>query len=127
MSRISTLSAAVGLGLAGLIATAPTGADVPRYQMLNLNYSAVNYYLNDGLAGPYTQSFELILNPCDGTFSGDGDVPGYGESFTEGSINGARISYVSTYDVPPQTDYAVTVNNAVLSSDYSFTGLWSDN
>lgn len=118
MRRSLVLSA---LG-AALIAMAPASADVARYQMLTLEYDAVNYYLP--ASGPYPQSFTLTFNPCNGTFSGPGLVPFYGVSLTQGSLNGS-ISYTSTYNVEP--GYTVTVNNAVLLNDYSFIGPWSDN
>jgi hypothetical protein len=127
MNRVTQLSVAVGLGLAALIATAPASADAPRYQMLNLNYATVDYFLGNGTQGPYAQSFVVTLNPCDGTFSGDGVANIYGPSETDGLIRGARISYTTDYPVNGQTDYVVEVKNAVLAADYSFSGLWSDN
>ncbi len=123
INRIFRLSVAVGVGCAALIATVPASADVARYQILTLQYDSVDYYLP--ASGPYSQSFTLTFNPCNGTVSGPGLVPGFGVSLTQGSINGALLSYTSTYNVEP--GYTVTVNNAVVLNDYSFSGLWSDN
>jgi hypothetical protein len=125
MNRMTRLSVAVGVGFAALVATAPASADVARYQTLTLQYDEVNYYLGAGGGTAYPQSFTLTFNPCNGTFSGPGLVPFYGVSQTQGSINGALISYTSTYNV--EAGYTVTVNNAVLLNDYSFSGQWSDN
>ena len=77
MNRVN-LSVAVGVALAALVATAPASADVARYQILTLDYDEVNYYLGANIGGPaYPQSFTLTFNPCNGTFSGLGVVPGY--------------------------------------------------
>ena len=129
MNRVVRLSAALGVGFAALIAMAPASADVARYQILTLEYDHVNYYLGAGGPGStaYPQSFTLTLNPCDGTFSGAGLVPSYGESLTEGSTKGALISYTTNYTVGAQDEYEVTVDDAMLSPNYSFGGIWSDN
>ena len=97
MNRVVRLSVAVGVGFAALIAMAPAGADVARHQILTLQYDHVNYYLGAGGRGStaYPQRFTLTLNPCDGTISGLGLVPIYGESLTEGLVKGALISYTT--------------------------------
>ena len=123
MNRAARLSGAAALGFAALIAMAPASADVARYQILTLQYDSVDYYLP--ASGPYSQSFTLTFNPCNGTVSGPGEVPFYGPSLTQGTINGPLLSYTSTYAV--EAGYTVTVNNAVVLNDYSFSGLWSDN
>src|SRR6185295_10143470 len=123
MNRVVQLSVAVAIGIAGVVPMAPASADVPRYQILTLEYDAVNYYLPG--SGPYPQSFTLTFNPCDGTVSGPGMAPPFGVSKTEGLVYGGLLSYTSTYDVEP--GYKVTVKDAMVSSDYSFQGQWSDN
>jgi hypothetical protein len=133
MNRVTRLSVAVGLGFAALVATAPARAEVARYQLLTLDYPypTVKYYLGTNTSGTaYPQGFTLTLNPCDGTFSGPGLAPPFGLSETEGAIDSVMIAYTTEYDVTPpnpaQTDYAVKVA-AILSANYSFSGLWSDN
>jgi len=125
MNRIGPLSVAVGC--AALIAMAPASADVARHQILTLQYDQVDYYLKGDASRAYPQSFTLTLNPCDGTVSGPGLAPPFGDSFTAGAIDGFQISYDSTYVVNGQTNYAVTVDNAMLAKDYSISGQWSDN
>jgi len=125
--RVVRLSVAVGVGCAALFAMAPASADVARHQMLTLQYDRVDYYLASG-AGPYPQSFTLTYNPCSGTVSGPGVANIYGESLTQGLINGALITYTSNYVVSGQTDYAVKVIGAAVDlNDYSFDGKWTDN
>jgi len=125
MKRAVRLSVVVGVGCAALFAMAPASADVARHQILTLQYDEVSYSLGAGGGQAYPQSFTLTFNPCDGTVSGPGVVPGYGPSLTQGTINGPLLSYTSTYAV--EAGYTVTVNNAVVLNDYSFSGLWSDN
>lgn len=125
------IAAAVGIGIAGLGLALSAGADVPRYQLITLSYSAVTYYVGSAGGTGYPQSITVTLNPCDGTFSGPGTAYPYNTatpSWTEGEIDGLMISYTTEYPVGAQTDYVVTVVDAVFNpADYSFSGNWSDN
>ncbi len=117
------LALVLAMALVGVAASAVTaGADVPRCQEATVTYT-VDYFL--GAAGPYSQTFTVTINLCDGTFEGEGDVPGFGVSWTEGNIDGTDISYTSTYDV--ELGYTVTVTGTFDSVTYNFVGEWSDN
>jgi hypothetical protein len=76
MNRISPLSVAAGLCLAGLMAMAPAVADVPRYQTATINFST------DVGPGIDQHDYTMSYNPCDGTLQGTGveAVFGYDES-----------------------------------------------
>ena len=122
------LALVLAMALVGVAASAVTaGADVPRCQEVTVEYT-VDYYLA-GISGPFSQTFTVIINACDGTFEGEGSVPDGGGgtwvSWTEGNIDGTDISYTSTYDV--ESGYTVTVTGTYDSVTYNFVGEWSDN
>ena len=73
VGRVRTLMAGAGaaalissLALTGLSSSA--GASVARYQIETLNYTVT-------VAGGYTHSFTVTVDPCNGTFTGTGQNP----------------------------------------------------
>ncbi len=106
-----------------MVFMAPVGAaGVDRYQITTVDYT-LDYEIG---GATHTQTFRVVVNPCDGTFSGAGNQPTWGDTWTEGSIGDGLISYETDY-VVLGLPYTVTVNDATLESDgYSFSGTWSD-
>lgn len=114
------------------------GASVTRNQMMTLTYSvgtssAVNFYLwsDPGHVHAYGQSAVILLNPCNGTFTGTGvafpsNVP------TDTTIVGyptgdGTYIFTDSYPVAGQLDYVVTAE-VTINPDGSFaSGTWYDN
>ena len=72
MNRISPLSVAGGLCLAGFMAMAPAVADVPRYQTATISFST------DVGPGIDQHDYTMSYNPCDGTLQGTGVEASFG-------------------------------------------------
>ncbi len=98
------------------------GADVDRYQVTRTDYT-VTYSIG---GTDFPQTFTIDISPCDGTFSGAGDQPVWGSTWTEGTIDGTTISYTTDY-VVLGLPYTVTVVDAVYDpATGDFSGTWSD-
>lgn len=115
-NRIFRILVAVGIGVAGFIATVPASADVPRYQtsMMDLSFDVVGY----------THSYTIIFNPCDNTFSGTGQYPALPDSLqttetVSGTIIGPTIILNSVYGGPYNPGYTFTFEGTFSGSGWT--------
>ncbi len=117
-SKWLVLGLVLGLFLALAI---PAGAGVERYQFKTTDYT-VTYTIR---GNNYPQTFTVTLNPCDGTFSGAGNQPRWGDTLTEGTIDGATINYTTDY-VVWGSPYTLTASATDFDSSGNFSGTWTD-
>jgi hypothetical protein len=84
----------------GIVSSASAG--VERYQMQTLTITAVQ---PEGAVGQFlnvwTHTYEVTLNPCDGSFVGDGSVSGtlggfLSDEMITGNIVGDKVSFTAT-------------------------------
>ena len=123
-SRWGILALALGLFLA--LAT-PAGAGVERYQFKTTSYT-VTYTIG---GNNFPQTFTVTANPCDGTFSGAGNQPFWGATWTYGTIDGTTINYTTEYLDDPWpgggSSYALTANATNFDPvTGNFSGTWTD-
>ena len=100
MKKILLAVAVAAVAVMALAATA--SADVPRYQTQSMTLTAVQ---PEGAVGQWqnvwTHTYNVELNPCDGSFTGVGSLSGtingfYSNETITGHLDGNAVSFTAT-------------------------------
>jgi hypothetical protein len=113
--------------LAVAVGAMAASADVDRYQGTTTEYEATYTYETVD----YPQTFTMVFDEYTGMFSGPGNQPVWGATWTEGMIDGLLIHYTTEYLDSPKPagaeSYVVTVDDATFDPETgNFEGVWSD-
>ena len=116
MKKILLAVAVAAVAVMALAATA--SADVPRYQTQSMTLTAVQ---PEGAVGQWqnvwTHTYNVELNPCDGSFTGVGSLSGtingfYSNETITGHLDGNAVSFTATR--PDGLEYSLS--NAPLDN-----------
>ena len=121
MKKIILAAAVAALAVMAIASSA--SADVARYQMQSMTITAVQ---PEGAVGQWdnvwTHTYNVVLNPCDGSFSGVGSMSGtingpYSNETIKGQLDGNAISFTATR--PDGVEYSLS--NAPLNDNTKVT------
>jgi hypothetical protein len=103
--KVKKISLALAIAAAAVLALAATAsADVPRYQSQTATFTVTQ---PAGAVGQWdnvwTHSYNVTVNPCDGTFTGTGHVSGHDQNgqysadeTISGTFAGGKVSLTAT-------------------------------